>query len=158
MKFKLFENQIQYNANPYDKNEGDCTIRALSLAYDMQYNLVKSELRSIGNKLNRDFNGIEAIKAFIEKHKYKNFYNNEHDNDLSIGTVEDFANKNRHGTYIVYCSNSTKQNTSKSFHLVAVINGDIYDTWDSSNYYVLGAWAVNTSATKLVNKVNDQNS
>ena len=110
------------------------------------------------NKLNRDFNDIESVKAFIENHKYKNFYNNEHNNDLSIGTVEDFANKNRHGTYIVYCSNSIKQDTSKSFHLVAIINGDIYDTWDSSNYYVLGAWAVNTSATKLINKVNSQNS
>ena len=123
------------------------------IVYNLSYNSVKSELRSLGSRNQRDFNDIESVKLFMKKHKYKNFFNNEHDEEMNIGTVEDFARKNSRGTYVVYCSNATKQNTSKSFHLVTIVNGNIYDTWDSSDYYVLGAWAINTNPNRLVNKV-----
>jgi len=141
MRFKLIEKQINYNANPHDKNEGDCSIRALSLAYEMNYNSVKNELQSLSKETGGEFNTIDTIKAFIEKHGYKDYYDNEKGGAF-VDDVEDFARKNNRGVYVVYCSDKTKQNTSHSFHLVTIVNGTIYDTWDSSNYYVLGAWHI----------------
>lgn len=35
---------VSYNANKDDKRKGDCTIRALSLAYDIPYEKVSKEL------------------------------------------------------------------------------------------------------------------
>jgi len=137
MKFRLVEEQIEYNANPRDKNEGDCTIRALSLAYDMDYNTVKNELGSIGRQNKSAFNTIDTIRSFIGKHGNKRFFSEQ---NINVNTVEQFANQNRHGVYIVFCSNNPKQ--ASSYHLVTIMNGKIYDTWDSGNYYILEAWEV----------------
>lgn len=140
MKFKLVEEQINYNANPWDKNEGDCAIRALSLAYDMNYNRVKSELNSFANKNKSKFNYIDTIEVFINKYGYDETYDTESGNVPA--TVDKFANKYKHGTYTIFCSNRTKQDTSNSFHLVTVVDGKIYDTWDPSNYYVIKAYKI----------------
>lgn len=40
----------RFNANPNDRNVGDCYIRALSLAYGLPYESVRNEL----NKIKRD--------------------------------------------------------------------------------------------------------
>jgi len=152
MKFKLVEEQIEYNANPQGKNEGDCTIRALSLAYDMNYNSVKSELNSLARRNESKFNTIDTINAFIDHHGFVKYINNESMSGAAIDDVEDFARKNKHGVYVIYCTNKIKQDTSDSFHLVAVINGKIYDTWDPSEYYVVGAWYIKAH-NRTVNKL-----
>jgi len=156
MKFRLVEEQIEYNANPQDRNENDCSIRALSLAYGLNYNQVKNELKHLGYEDKTQFNELNVIKKFIDKHGYKKFINNERDAENNIGSVESFAKKYHNGVYIVYCSNNIKQNTSNSFHLVTVANGNIYDTWDSSNYYVIGAWEVPTNINKINKSVEEK--
>ncbi len=155
MKFRLTEEQIEYNANPWNRNEGDCAIRALSLAYDMNYNRVKSELNSIAGRNKSKFNYLDTIEQFIQKHHFEKVFDNEI-NSSSIDDVEDFARKNRHGVYVVYCSNKTKQNSSNSFHLVTIVDSKIYDTWDSSNYYVLKAWKIK-GHNRTVNQINLEN-
>ena len=132
---------MNYNANPQGRNEGDCTIRALSLAYNLSYANVKSDLISLGNKNKSKFNTFPTINAFMEKHRFKKYLNNE-DGSINVSTVENFAKKYRHGNYVVRCSDRSKQDMSHAFHLVAVIDGKIYDTWDSGNYFVIDAWEV----------------
>ena len=121
------EDFVDYNANPQGRNEGDCTIRALSLAYNLSYANVKSELISLGNKNKSKFNTFPTINAFMEKHRFKKYLNNE-DGSINVSTVENFAKKYHHGNYVVRCSDRSKQDMSHSFHLVAVIDGKIYDT------------------------------
>ena len=153
MKFTIIEDFENYNANPQGKNTDDCVIRALSLAYDLNYNSVKNELNNIARKDTGKFNYFDTIQLFIEKHGYQEFYNNEN-NKAIVDDVEDFQRKNRNGIYVVYCSNKTKQDSSNSFHLVTIINGKIYDTWDSANYYVLGAWKIKSSNyNRTINKL-----
>ena len=123
----LDEDFVNYNANPQGKNEGDCTIRALSLAYNLSYANVKSDLISLGNKGKSKFNTFPTINAFMEKHRFKKYLNNE-DGSINVSTVENFAKKYHHGNYVVRCSDRSKQDMSHAFHLVAVIDGKIYDT------------------------------
>lgn len=135
------EDYVDYNANPQGRNEDDCTIRALSLVYNLSYANVKSDLISLGNKNKSKFNTFSTINDFMEKHRFKKYLNNE-DGSINVSTVENFAKKYHHGNYVVRCSDRSKQDMSHSFHLVAVIDGKIYDTWDSADYFVIDAWEV----------------
>jgi len=45
-------------------------------------------------------------------------------------TVREFSRKYRHGTYLL----------ALAAHVVAVIDGDIIDTWNSGNEIVLYFW------------------
>lgn len=146
----LDEDFVNYNANPQGRNEGDCTIRALSLAYNLSYANVKSDLISLGNKNKSKFNTFPTINAFMEKHRFKKYLNNE-DGSINVSTVENFAKKYHHGNYVVRCSDRSKQDMSHAFHLVAVIDGKIYDTWDSADYFVIDAWEVAGNGKHILN-------
>ena len=67
---------IRYNANPRHTDTGDCTKRALSLAFDMPYSQVSKELNGIANEMNesRDhydyfkYNSPSVVHVFMKRH------------------------------------------------------------------------------------------
>lgn len=121
---------IKYNPNPLGKEVGDCTIRAIAtaqnLAWDEVFDLLVTKAKVMADMPSSDMvwgqllydMGYERYTA-PNLCKYGKCY-----------TVSDFANENPHGTYLV-CPKE---------HVVAVINGDWYDTWDSGNKTILFFW------------------
>lgn len=126
---------IKYNANSNNKNVGDCVKRALSYAYGVDYDEIARRL----NRLKRDsgyalYNQVGVWQKFLEQNgaiQLEEFVK-------SSVTEEEFAENHPRGVYILM----TGSQPGTHSHLVCVLNGDIIDSWNSSNYYVYRAWEI----------------
>jgi hypothetical protein len=112
---------IQYNSNPNGKFIGDCVIRAITAVTGMTWQEVYVGLCLQGYKM-ADLPSSNAVWAaylrnqgFIRKTL------------PDCCTIEDFAREHRKGAYIV----------ATGTHAAAVIGGNIYDSWDSSQEIVV---------------------
>lgn len=137
---------VTYNANNRGTNTGDCTARAISLAFNMEYRQARQALnQSVRDNWRMDwsYNSHENVKKVI-----KNLGGGSI-NDISevvpAMTVNDWVDKHNSGTYIIWCSSIP--NKRKNLHLVTAINGKLYDSWDCRNYYVLGYWTITSGIT-----------
>ena len=107
------------NPNPNKSLIGDCVVRAIAIALDKGWKEVYMDLC---------FQGLALCDMPSSNKVWKTYLQN---NDFVIGvipnscpecyTIAEFASDNRDGTYIL----------GTGTHVVAVINGDYYDTWDS---------------------------
>lgn len=126
----IIEKYINYNANTRDKNVGDCVKRALTIAFGINYADVGKELRKIKKDNNYDaWNIYSVYSEFMDNHGIKDIVK-----PSEVITVEEFSKRFNIGTYVVECS---KKPNKPASHLVTIIDGDIYDSWDSSNQYVV---------------------
>lgn len=136
-----------YNANAQNRNTTDCVIRALSLVYDLDYRDVHNEL----NRIKRDegfvaFNSFRTYATFLRRHGF------ESTEDISdIVTVDEFADAHPDGTYCVHCKNPTGSST----HMVAILDGTIYDSWDSRYYNVTRYWCISRARSGANDSVDD---
>jgi hypothetical protein len=125
---------VYYNANTRGKSVGDCVKRGLSLAYRMDYDEVASEL----NKIKRDVGGY----AYNEHDVYFKFIQRRGDKITTppggvISTVEEFANAHPNGTWLVITSpTEDRAKRGRTNNILPIINGTIYDSWDSSKQFV----------------------
>ncbi len=124
---------IYYNANTRGKNVGDCVKRGLSLAYRMDYNEVASEL----NRIKREVGG----GAFNNHRVYFKFFERRGDKVKTAEghpSVSQFADSHPTGTWLVITASSLeKARRLDSNHILPIINGTIYDSWDSANEFVV---------------------
>jgi len=140
-KTVISSNFIKYNANSRGTNTTDCVCRAISTAYAMKYNDVLKLLN-------------EAQKKFRDSYKYLSVFGRvisdlgakvhivSRDNNQSL---DQFADEHDDGTYIVCVSKSANGNPS---HVACVIDGDVYDSWDSRSQYVVKQyWEVTATHT-----------
>lgn len=121
---------IRYNANSSGRSTGDCVKRALSLAFDIPYTEIAKELLSVMKEKRRDRWNIPSVyNVVIENHdpSSKSVLVNE---DLTLAEFADTTGNS--GTWLVH----TGDRPSKPNHLVCVIDGTIYDSWDSTQKYV----------------------
>ena len=136
----LLSQVVKYNANTRGSNVGDCTTRAISLAFNMDYGEVR-KLQNASSKANRiyPFNALDNCKKVISK--------------LGGGsmivptektTVGQFADSHS-GTYIIFCGKY--ENSNRRTHLVCIINDRIYDSWDSTNRFVKGYCEITSGIT-----------
>lgn len=108
-----------YNPNP-DKNlVGDCTIRAISLATGKDWESTYMGIAMVGYELH-DMPSSNAVwGAYLRKNGFDRYIiPNECPNCY---TVEDFCRDNPYGLYVL----------ATGIHVVTVIDGNYYDTWDS---------------------------
>ena len=110
---------IRYNANPADKLVGDCVIRAISLLIDKEWDWVFSNLVAVAFEM-KDMPSSNAVwSTFLSNLGY---IREPMPNTCPVCyTVSDFCNDNIEGKYLL----------STDGHVVTVINGHYYDTWDS---------------------------
>lgn len=112
---------IYTNPNPLDKRTGDCVIRALSIVTDESWERIYVELCLKGLKMADLPNTNSVWEAYLREHGYvREVIPNTCPDCYTVG---DFAVDHLDGRYVV-CTGT---------HAIAVINGDIYDAWDSSN-------------------------
>lgn len=133
-----------YQANSKDNNTGDCVKRALSLAYNIDYNKVGNELRKIRRDGNYPAWNIPIVfDKFITAHGL--ISKKEHKSGERI-TVGEYAESHTSGTYIILCG---KSQTTRSTHMVTIVNGDIYDTWNCSKYFVCTEYTIEESSSAV---------
>lgn len=110
-----------YNPNRVSENTGDCVIRAITKATNQSWDKVYWDLCDIGfimgdwGNSNKVWNSYLMDCGFIRKvipNTCPDCY-----------TVKDFCKDNPGGIFIL----------ATGSHVVAIVNGNYFDTWDSGN-------------------------
>lgn len=144
----------QYNANSRNSDTGDCVVRSISLAYGKDYDETHKELLALARDMQVDkYKYLSVFRKYLNELGHKgeikaeNFYES---NNTEPFTIEDFCKDNPHGTFILLNGKHPKG----SDHLACVIDGHLYDSWDSSKQYVTRIWVIKQSVTEKVDVVD----
>lgn len=116
---------IQYNANPSAQRVGDCTIRAMSKATGKEWEEVYLDTCLHGLMLHDMPSANHVWGDYLESIGYERYMV-----DKRGYTVSQFATDHPKGSYILAISG----------HVVACVDGDYYDTWDSGDEIVVYYW------------------
>lgn len=119
---------IFYNNNPESARVGDCTIRAIAKALGEGWEDTYIGVTVEGIRLHDMPSANRVWGAYL---RYKGFTRKPLEAICpDCYTVADFAKAHPEGTYILALSG----------HVVCVIDGDWYDTWDSGEETPLYYW------------------
>ena len=119
---------VKFNANPIGKRVGDCTVRAISKATDQDWESTYSALAAEGFFLCDMPSANHVWGAYLRRKGYARSI--IPDTCPDCYTVEDFCRDNPCGVYILALPS----------HVIAVIDGDWYDTWDSGQEVPIYFW------------------
>lgn len=130
---------IYFNPNPIKNETGDCVIRTFCKALDMDWDSVYKELCELGFELKSMPNSDDTWKEYAKR---KGFTHHKVSNKKGSKrpTVDSFARANRKGTFILNVAN----------HIVAVVNGHYYDTWDCGHKSLYGFYELPAEETTEV--------
>ncbi len=119
---------IKYNANPEGKNVGDCTVRAISKVLGTDWETVFIELMIQGLILSDMPSANYVWGSYLKSKGFeRKVIPNEFPDDYDIN---DFCKDNPKGTFLL----------ALPTHVVAVVDGNFYDTWDSRNEIPIYYW------------------
>ena len=112
---------VYTNPNPNKKLVGDCVIRAVSIVLDQTWLETYDGITAVGREL-RDLPSSNAVwDAYLRDKGYV-----KHiipDTCPECYRVADFCWDHPSGDYLL----------ATGTHVIAVLNGDYYDTWDSGD-------------------------
>lgn len=117
-----------YNPNPSGKNVGDCTVRAISKAFGYEWWHTYLLLCAFGLKMHDMPSANTVWGAFLRKSGFTRHLIDDHGQEDY--TVRDFCEDFPHGIFILAISG----------HVVCVIDGNYYDTWDSGDEIPIYYW------------------
>ena len=106
----------KYNANPENKNIGDCSIRAICTATPLTYQQAKKLLETKVFESGAAWNTVKNITAAL----------------ADLGIEVKAASRETVNSFTKHCDTGASYVVFVAKHAVAVVNGVIYDTWDSS--------------------------
>ena len=135
---------IKLNENPFGLNTGDCVIRAITTALNLNWFMVHDELSFLSRKMADMPSSNRVWKAYLKNKGFKEY--EAEDTCPDCLTVEEFARNHPKGRYILSTAEYKKANESifvTGTHVVAVIDGNYYDTWDSGgdvplSFFIVG--------------------
>lgn len=119
---------VQYNANPEKRSTGDCVIRAISLAMDQSWDETYMGVTMEGLRLADMPEKNHVWGAYLRRHGFRR--------DIirarcpECYTVRDFCRDCPIGVYILAIDG----------HVVCVIDGDYYDSFDSGDEVPIYYW------------------
>ena len=142
IKTPIFSDFVEYNANSRSKNVGDCVKRAICFALGLDYDEVSKGLNEVKKKLHAEAYNQDSVwitylhnKGYsITKYPDKNT------------TVDEFCQQYPEGTYILEVGKEKMVSEGYGDHLCCVLDGDVYDSWDSRNR-IVNKWCVVTTGT-----------
>ena len=119
---------IEYNPNPTGRKVGDCAVRAVAKAlgvdWEMAYVLIASNGFSMG-----DMPSSNSVWGAVLRQN--GFYKMAiPDSCPDCYTFKDFAQDNPNGIFVL----------GTGSHVATVVNGDLYDAWDSSDEIPVFVW------------------
>lgn len=111
---------VQFNENPTGRRVGDCAVRAVSVALGVDWETAYSLMAEAGYQMGDMPSSNSVWGAVLRQH---GFYRAGIPNYCpDCYTAEDFARDHPRGIYVLGFGN----------HVATVIDGNIYDAWDSS--------------------------
>lgn len=124
-------NYKYYQPNKKDLKDryGDCVIRALTKVIGKEWDVIFDELVPIARELQCMPNGQPCYVQYLTEKgfEYQGISNRK---GTKRPTVDSFAKTHKNGTYFVTVAN----------HVVAIVDGIYYDTWDSGYKSLYGYW------------------
>lgn len=117
-----------YNPNPCHKRVGDCTVRALSKVLEQEWKETYIELAVFGYMFCDMPSSNNVWGAYLKSKGYKRFI--IPDDGIENYSVEQFCQDYPEGTYLLALQS----------HVIAVKDGDFFDTWDSSGEVPIFYW------------------
>lgn len=110
-----------YNPNKIKDNVGDCVIRAISKILNQSWDKTYWDLCEYGFQLGDWGNSNHVWDTYLRDN---NFVRRVIPNTCpNCYTVRNFCEDHKYGNYIISTGN----------HVVAIQNGDYFDSWDSGN-------------------------
>lgn len=119
---------IEYNANPKKRRGDDCVIRAISKVLGMTWDDTYIKICLEGLLLKDMPSANHVWGAFLRKSNYSRHVIPNSCPDCY--TVGDFAEDHPDGRYILALHG----------HVVALVDGNVYDTWNSMSETPLYYW------------------
>lgn len=117
-----------YNANPINARVGDCTIRAISVATGQSWEQTYTEMAVFGYMRSDMPSANHVWGAYLKSRGWGRVIIPDECPDCY--SVKDFCRDHPNGRYILAIDG----------HVVAVIDGNYYDTWDSGNEIPVYYW------------------
>ena len=117
-----------YNPNPIERKVGDCAVRAIAKALDIDWETAYMKLVVNGFQMGDMPSSDSVWGSVLRQHGFnrKSIPNSCPD----CYTAEDFCNDNQDGTFVL----------SFGGHVATVCDGTLYDSWDSSNEIPVYFW------------------
>ena len=110
---------VVYNPNPNGTYTGDCVIRALTKALDLDWETVYIGLAVQGYTMSDMPSANHVWGAYLREHGFDRHAIPNTCPDCY--TVRDFCDDNPKGLYVL----------ATGSHVITVVDGDYFDTWDS---------------------------
>lgn len=111
---------VKYNPNPAGRHVGDCTVRALSKALGIDWDTAYAATVAKGFEM-ADMPSSDSVWGAVLRQN--GFYRETVPNTCpDCYTVADFCEDHPSGVYVLTFDG----------HVAAVVDGKLYDSWDSS--------------------------
>lgn len=119
---------IEWNPNPAGRRVGDCAVRAVAKALDTDWETAYAMLATNGFLMGDVISADSVWGATLRQH---GFYRKAiSDSCPDCYTTEDFCRDNPIGTFVLGFGG----------HVATVKNGNLYDSWNSSNEIPQFVW------------------
>lgn len=118
----------ELNINPEKKQTGDCVIRAIGTVTDKEWDDTFLELMAKAFQMKEMPSQNNVWGAYLHDLGFKRFV--IEDTCPDCYNVKDFAQDHPKGRYVV----------GTGTHVIAVIDGNYYDTWDSGEEIPVYYW------------------
>lgn len=112
---------IEFNPNPTGRRVGDCAVRAVAKALDISWETAYAMIASNGYNMG-DMPSSDSVWGSVLRQN--GFYRSIIPNNCpACYTAEDFCKDYPEGTFVLGFGG----------HVATVVDGSLYDSWDSSN-------------------------
>lgn len=119
---------IKYNPNPTGRNVGDCAVRAIAKALKIDWEEAYALIAANGYAMG-DMPSADSVWGAVLRQN--GFYRKAIPNTCpDCYTAEDFCKDNPYGTFVLGFGG----------HVATVTNGNLYDSWDSSQAIPAYVW------------------
>lgn len=119
---------IEYNPNPVGRKVGDCVVRAIAKALRTDWETAYAMIALNGYNMG-DMPSSDSVWGAVLRQN--DFYKKVVPNTCpDCYTVSDFCYDHPRGTFVIGFGG----------HVATVVDGDLYDSWDSSNEIPIYYW------------------
>lgn len=119
---------IRFNNNPTGRTVGDCAVRAVSLALNTDWESAYLMIARNGFAMG-DMPSSDSVWGAVLRQN--GFYRKSISNSCpDCYTAQDFCKDNPRGVFVLGFGG----------HVATVIDGDLYDSWDSSQCVPVYVW------------------
>lgn len=126
---------IQYNPNPMQRNVGDCSVRAVAKALGVDWETAYISIMVNGYAMGDMPSSDAVFGSVLRQNGFKRAIVPNSCPDCY--TIADFCKENPEGKYVL----------GTGGHVVAVVDGNYYDSWDSGQEIPLYVWYLDRKPT-----------